>query len=260
MRIWGKRWVVSGLCLACLGVGLVVLGSASGAPATWPYVAGTWKTESTDCPGTCGTNWTFSPVKRGEAPPYAYNIFMGGVGKGFYANNVIIAGDGTATFKETCEGCTGYSLIVVTFSTEGKKNKFAGTWQPFSPHSNAPGAPVEPGETTGKISGELIARAPDPYAPAGTSDWPPAKCKRILQAWTKTHKAATTGEKRAEEHALKAKHDCKFSLQGAAPRNADRSRRTSTPPSRAARAGALMAPPWSYALASRPVSHRFRTA
>ncbi len=187
-----------------------MLASADAAPASWPWVGGTWSTESTDCPGTCGATWIFTPVTPGEKPPYAYDIAMGGVSKGFYAHNVTIAGNGTATFRQTCEGCTGYSEIIVTFSTAANKNTFKGTWQPFSPHSNAPGAPVEPepGELKGEISGKRIEPAPAPDAPPGTSDWPPAKCKRIYQAWARTHVHATKAEKKAEERALEKKHDC----------------------------------------------------
>lgn len=101
------RWLSVGACLAAVAGPLAVAGSAGGAPSTWPYIAGTWGTRSTDCPGECGANWTFSPVTSGEAPPYAYNIFMGGVGKGFFADNVTVAANGTASFRETCEGLHG---------------------------------------------------------------------------------------------------------------------------------------------------------
>jgi hypothetical protein len=194
-------------CLAALGASPSVLGSASGAPSTWPYIAGTWETTSTDCPGVCGAQWTFSPVTPGEAPPYAYNIAMGGVGAGFYAHDVTIAANGTASFRETCDGCTGYSQIIVTFSTAKNQNTFSGTWQPFSPHSNAPGAPVEPGEAIGEISGKEIM-APTSDAPSGSSDWPAAKCKRIYQAWNRAHKHATRAQAKAEAHALDKQHDC----------------------------------------------------
>jgi hypothetical protein len=210
-RVWGKFLQVIAVCLVFGGSLLLVLGNASAAPSTWPWIGGTWTTESTACGYTpCGATWTFTPVTPGEKPPYAYNIAMGGVGKGFYAKNVTVAGDGSATFRQTCEGCRGYNEIIVKFSTANNKNEFAGTWQPFNPHSNAPNAPIEPepGEAKGKITGKRIDATRAPDAPSGTSDWPPAKCKRIYRAWARTHPRSTRAAKRTETAALDKKHGC----------------------------------------------------
>jgi hypothetical protein len=143
------------IVIAVLAAGLAESGSASGL-GSFPNIAGTWQVAAYQCPAICTDVWTVSPVSPGESSPSVYNITTQ---NGFYAKNVTITPNGGTAFKETCDGCTGYSLLKLTFHSNGGRNTFTGTWQGFNPRSNAPGAPLYPGGTA-KETGYESTSAP----------------------------------------------------------------------------------------------------
>lgn len=193
-----RRLTVMGLVI----VGsLVALGGAAGAPKTFPYIAGTWDVTAMECPGTCGDTWVLSPVRPKESSPYVYNMKDP---KGFYAKNISISSNGSAAaFKETCDGCTGWEILTLTFKSPANgSNTFSGTWSPYSPSGVRGGV--------GTIKGVQVT----PQLPApgtGTAGWGPSKCARAYDAWLRQHATATSSQKTAETKQLDAAHGCDLS-------------------------------------------------
>jgi hypothetical protein len=210
------RRALAGLCAAIACGSLVTIGTADGkATNFFPYIGGSWSVTALQCAGTCHDTWFIGPVKANELAPYAYTMHSA---NGFYfanhkpptthADPFTIPPDGKLEIIESCNGCTGYSKLKITFEAlPGGIKRFTGKWQPFSPHSNAAGAPLFPGGM-GDESGELVKPEEPPARNPGTQGWGPSKCRRAYAAWTKAHPGATGTEMAAETRKLDKAHDC----------------------------------------------------